>query len=89
MTRLARAKTEHPKRKLNWAAQQRQTFIGEHLRAAGTIRREAITAVFGVSTATASTDLREWQRKNRGKIWYDLTDKIYRTYASQTGLNDG
>ena len=65
MTRMARAKTEHPKRKLRWAAQQRQNFIGEKLRIDGVIRRENIVAIFQVSTATASTDLREWQRTHR------------------------
>lgn len=82
MTRMARAKTEHPRRKLNWAALQRHNFIGEKLRIDGVIRREHITAMFGISTATASTDLREWQRRNRGKIWYDLTDKIYRRHEA-------
>jgi len=43
---------------MNWAQQQRQEYIYTALYARGYINREHIMAAFGVSTPTASKDLK-------------------------------
>ena len=65
------------KKKLNWAAAQRQNYIGERLRNVGTLNRFDLEEEFGISTAQASIDIAHFLKDNPGVAEYDKTLKQY------------
>jgi DeoR/GlpR family transcriptional regulator of sugar metabolism len=62
---------------MNWAMQQRQLFITEHLEKFGTIRRSDIMGKFGITISNASRDIQIWIANNEGKIIYNKNAKRY------------
>lgn len=62
---------------MRWFEQKRLTWILERLRDVGFINRKDIMQQFGISTAQASLDLREFQKRFPGALAYNLTSKRY------------
>lgn len=64
-------------KKLNWAATQRQNFIGEKLRNVGTLNRADVQNEFEISVQQASTDIAYYIRNNPKTVAYDKALKMY------------
>lgn len=62
---------------MNWAAEQRQTFISEMLRVYGFISRQHLMRKFMISNAQAAIDFREWKKANPEGARYDTRKKVY------------
>ncbi len=63
---------------MNWFTEARIAWIKESFDIFGSVRREHIMKKFGISTAQASIDLREVQRRWPDLVQYDLSEKIYK-----------
>ncbi|MBN9568720.1 MAG: hypothetical protein J0H79_14060 [Alphaproteobacteria bacterium] len=60
-----------------WAKAQRQRWIAEMLAIYGFINREHLCRKFWISVPQASTDLREFQRRNPTAITYNASTRRY------------
>jgi hypothetical protein len=63
---------------MNWFVEHRITWIKESFEIFGAVRREHVQKKFGISTAQASHDLREVQKRWPQLVKYDLSEKIYK-----------
>ncbi len=64
-------------RQPRWFARHRQEWIAETVRIFGYINRKHIERKFEITSAVASTDLREFMRANPDALIYDGTGKRY------------
>jgi hypothetical protein len=62
---------------MRWAPQKRQEFITCRVMEVGRLNRRDIMEEFRVSMFQASLDIREWIKRNPGKIGYDMNRKAY------------
>lgn len=62
---------------MSWATERRLDYIAWCLKARGSIRRDDLMRVFGVSMPQASTDLGEFDRAHPGAMIYDKSSKQY------------
>jgi hypothetical protein len=69
----------------NWAMRQRQGWIAETIRVFGFINREHIKRKFGVSTPQASADLGGFQRRNPGRIVYNVSSRRFEAVQYKGG----
>jgi hypothetical protein len=60
-----------------WAAQERLRFIEKCVFWRGTVNRQDLHRIYGVSQAQASADLQKYQELNPGALVYSLNRKRY------------
>ncbi len=60
-----------------WAAAQRLAFIEKSAWWRGTVNRQDLQAIFGVSLAQASADIQKYHELNPGALVYNLNKKRY------------
>ena len=61
----------------DWFLDQRMAWIAESLKIFGFINRAHIIQKFGISTAQAALDMREFNRRHPGAMHYDAKRKCY------------
>jgi WYL domain len=60
-----------------WAVMERMRFIERSAYWRGTVNRQDLARVFGLSMAQASADLQQYQQENPGALVYNLNRKRY------------
>ena len=63
---------------MNYAIEQRLSFIDFLLFQYGEINRSALTEYFGISVPQASGDLRDYMKMAPDNMRYSTTDKVYK-----------
>ncbi|HLY04298.1 MAG TPA: hypothetical protein VKR31_00975 [Rhizomicrobium sp.] len=76
----------------DWASERRQDYIDWRLSARGTLCREDIISVFGISPAQASLDINRFIALYPGAMDYDKSAKRYvparSPYRAKRGMDD-
>lgn len=67
---------------MNWAAQQRQVFIGNVIKEYGGINRSDIMKEFNIGSASATRDLQRFISDNPDTLIYNVTEKCYEASIS-------
>ena len=70
---------------MNWAQEQRQTYIFECLKTRGRINRADLVREFRISVAAAALDFRRFHALHPGAMAYDVRQKTYLAVAELGG----
>lgn len=70
---------------MNWAAKQRQVFIGNFIKEYGEINRSDLMQEFRIGGASATRDLQQFINDNPNVLIYNVTKKRYEVNPQTAG----